>query len=52
MTSYPLKITLGEMRAFGVRDVRIYCRDHKCSHPIEISADPAGPIMSGSLILN
>jgi hypothetical protein len=27
------------MRAFGVRDVLIYCRDHRCSHHIEISAD-------------
>ena len=39
MTTYPQKITFGEMRASGVRDVLIYCRDHRCSHHIEISAD-------------
>jgi hypothetical protein len=31
MTTYPQKITFGELRAYGVRDVLIYCRDHKCS---------------------
>jgi hypothetical protein len=36
---YPQKITFGEMRASGVRDVLIYCRDHRCSHHITISAD-------------
>ena len=39
MTAYPTKITFGEMRDAGVRDVLIYCRDHRCSHHIEISAD-------------
>ena len=39
MTSYPQKITFGEMCASGVRDVLIHCRDHTCSHHIEISAD-------------
>jgi hypothetical protein len=39
MTPYPPKITFGEMRESGVRDVLIYCRDHRCSHSIEISAD-------------
>ena len=39
MATYPQKITFGEMRASGVRDVLIYCRDHRCSHHIEISAD-------------
>ena len=39
MTTYQQKITFGEMRASGVRDVLIYCRDHRCSHHIEISAD-------------
>ena len=34
-TPYPQKITFGEMRASGVRDVLIYCRDHRCSHYIE-----------------
>jgi hypothetical protein len=32
MTTYPPKITFGEMRESGVRDVLIYCRDHRCSH--------------------
>ena len=31
MTPYHNKITLGELRASGVRDVLIYCRDHRCS---------------------
>ena len=38
MTTYQQKITFGEMRTSGVRDVLIYCRDHRCSHHIEISA--------------
>jgi hypothetical protein len=33
------KITFGEMRASGVRDVDIYCRDHRCSHHVETNAD-------------
>jgi hypothetical protein len=36
---HPQKITFGEMRASGVRDVLVYCRDHRCSHHIAISAD-------------
>jgi len=39
MTTYPQKITFGEMRESGVREVLIYCRDHHCSHHVEISAD-------------
>jgi hypothetical protein len=39
MTPYPVKITFGEMRASGVRDVLIYCRDHRCSHSTTLSAD-------------
>jgi hypothetical protein len=35
--TYPPKITFGELRASGVRDVLIYCRDHRCSHHIAIS---------------
>jgi hypothetical protein len=43
MTTSPQKITFGEMRESGVRDVLIYCRDHRCSHHIETSAlDSAG----------
>jgi hypothetical protein len=39
MTSYPQKITFGELRASGVREVLIYCRDYHCSHSTETSAD-------------
>ena len=39
MLTYSQKITFADMRASGVRDVLIYCRDHRCSHHIEISAD-------------
>jgi hypothetical protein len=39
LTTYPQKITFGEMRASGVREVLIYCRDYHCSHSTEISAD-------------
>jgi hypothetical protein len=35
----PTKINFGEMRETGVRHVLIYCRDHKCSHHIEVNAD-------------
>ena len=35
----PQKITLGEMRASGVRGVLVYCADYKCSHWIKINAD-------------
>jgi hypothetical protein len=34
------KITLGEMRASGVRGLLIYCSDYKCSHSVAISGDP------------
>jgi hypothetical protein len=34
----PQKITLGEMRAMGIRGLLIYCSDYKCSHNVEISA--------------
>jgi hypothetical protein len=26
-----MTITFGELRASGVNEVRIYCRDHKCT---------------------
>ena len=39
MTPHPQKITFGEMRASGVRDVLIYCCDHRCSHSTTISAE-------------
>ena len=38
-TDYPQKITFGELRASGVRNVLVYCRDHHCSHHVEINAD-------------
>jgi hypothetical protein len=38
-TDHPQKITFGEMRESGVRDVLVYCRDHHCSHCVRISAD-------------
>jgi hypothetical protein len=43
MMTYPQKITFGEMRASGVRDVLIYCRDHRCSHHVEVSAVISSP---------
>jgi hypothetical protein len=39
MTTYQQKITFGEMRESGVRDVLIYCRDHH----VETNAD--GPAL-------
>jgi hypothetical protein len=39
MPGTPQKITFGEMRASGTRDVLIYCRDYRCGHHIEINAD-------------
>ncbi len=35
----PQKITLGEMRAMGVRGVVIYCQDYTFSHSHAISAE-------------
>src|SRR5258707_4724927 len=35
----PQKITLGEMRAAGVRDILVYCADYRCAHAVRISAD-------------
>ena len=32
------KITFGELRKTGVHHVLVYCRDHRCSHHIEVSA--------------
>ena len=34
-TTYPQKITFGKMCASGIRDVLIYCRNHRCSHHVE-----------------
>jgi hypothetical protein len=35
----PHKITLGEMRASGIRGLPVYCADYQCSHWIRVSAD-------------
>ena len=35
----PQKITVGEMREMGVRDLLIYCSDYHCSHWGRIIAD-------------
>ena len=40
--TYQQKSTFGDMRASGVRDVLSYCRDHRCSHHVETSADGLG----------
>jgi hypothetical protein len=42
MTTYPTKITFGELRELSMRDVLIYCRDHHCSHHVALSADRWG----------
>jgi hypothetical protein len=39
LSARPPKIAFGELRASGVRDVLVYCRNHRCSHSVEISAD-------------
>lgn len=39
MTTCPQKITFGEMRESGARDVLIYCRDYRCDHHTEANAD-------------
>jgi hypothetical protein len=36
---FPQKITIGEMRASGVRGLLIYCSDYHCSHRTAISGD-------------
>jgi hypothetical protein len=33
------KITLGEMRASGVRGLLVYCGDYKCAHSVPIRGD-------------
>jgi hypothetical protein len=38
-TTYPQKITFGEMRVSGTHDILIYCRDNRCGHRVETSAD-------------
>ncbi|MDN4988843.1 hypothetical protein QY049_37490 [Bradyrhizobium sp. WYCCWR 13022] len=35
----PLKITLGDLRSTGVRDLIVFCEDYRCSHNIKLSAE-------------
>jgi hypothetical protein len=37
--THPTKITFGEMRASGVRDVLIYCADYECLNWIRVNTD-------------
>lgn len=37
----PQKITLGEMRAMGVRGLLIYCADYRCGHSVTIDSEAA-----------
>lgn len=39
MPACPQKITFGDMRESGARNVVIYCRDYRCHQRIEMSAD-------------
>lgn len=39
MAVYRQKITFGEMRESGVREVLIYCADYRCKHHVTLSAD-------------
>jgi hypothetical protein len=47
---HPQKITFGEMRSSGVRDVLVYCRDHHCA-TTSGSAPSSGRITSSYPIL-
>jgi hypothetical protein len=40
MSARPQKITFAELRAQGVHGLLVCCQDYRCSHSIEISADP------------
>jgi len=35
----PQKITLGDMRSTGLRNLLVYCGDFKCAHHVEIGAE-------------
>ena len=39
MLARQLKITLGEMRASGVRSLLVYCADYRCARAVRISGD-------------
>ncbi|WP_271619128.1 hypothetical protein [Bradyrhizobium sp. CCBAU 51745] len=34
----PLKITLGDLRSTGVRDLIVFCLDYRCSHNVKLAA--------------
>src|SRR6476659_2904386 len=40
MLTYQPMITFGDVRASCVRDVPVYCRDHRCSHHVETNGWP------------
>jgi hypothetical protein len=40
MSARPQKITFAELRAQGVHGLLVYCQDYRCSHSIEMTADP------------
>lgn len=48
-TTAPQKITFGEMRESGVRDVLIYCRDH-LQPTMSRPALTAAPMMCGTTV--
>ncbi|WP_271604936.1 hypothetical protein [Bradyrhizobium sp. CCBAU 11434] len=35
----PLKITLGDLRSTGVRDLIVFCQDYQCSHNVKLAAE-------------
>jgi hypothetical protein len=35
----PQKITLGEMRSTGLRNLLVYCGDYKCAYSVMMNAD-------------
>jgi hypothetical protein len=39
----PQKITLGEMRAAGVRGILVYCADYRCAHAAALVFPWSGP---------
>ncbi|WP_271597380.1 hypothetical protein [Bradyrhizobium sp. CCBAU 45384] len=34
-----MKITLGDLRATGVRDLLVFCQDYRCSHNVKLPAE-------------
>jgi hypothetical protein len=39
VTTFPEKITFGDVREMGVDEVLIYCADYRCGHHVELNAD-------------